>query len=271
MHGNKVQEMLRIYTKAGQQTRKIKRKETRGSIGISSPKWRAQEPESIHYATQSSIGLSSKVTPFGSVSAKLLRLLSDSEALDAPAPMGKLDTLPRPGFRVYRPAMDRGMELRLSNSEDARAGVGVGVGESSEPVSGGGGGLDVPDEAVEATESGDSTAAPLVAGSAGSGAGAEACSAVVGDSLLGGTSRLALVRAGVRERSVGLVTLMGKRVAAEAPLERSRRCLGPGAGLVARLRLTIARWRASIAARRLLSSVLIARGRLEEEIPRALD
>lgn len=79
-------------------------------------------------------------------------------------------------------------------------------------------------------------------------------------SALPGTSRDSRVLA--PRRSVGLAWLgaMGKRVSA-AEL-RSRRCaLGLGAGLDARLRLAIARALSSIARRRLLSSVLIARGR----------
>jgi hypothetical protein len=224
-----------------------------------------EKRQTVASLLQSSIGLSSSVTPLGSLSARLLRLLSNSEA---PAPAGKLEMLPRPGLRVYRAPTDR-TELRLSNSLDVGAGVGVGVGEPSEADSGGGGGLVVREETLGAAEAGDSAEVPLVAVSATWVFTVGASSAVVGDSVLGGTSRLA--RAAARERSCGLVTLMGKRVAAEAPLERSRRCRAPGAGLVARLRLTMARWRASIAARRLLSSVLMARGRLEVEMPSALD
>ena len=64
--------------------------------------------------------------------------------------------------------------------------------------------------------------------------------------------------------AVGLVW-MGKRLSAP-PVERSRRCarpfiVGDGAGLVARDLEAIARFRASMLARRLLSSVLGARGR----------
>lgn len=112
---------------------------------------------------QSSIGLSSSVTPLGSLSARLLRLLSNS---GAPAPAGKLEMLPRPGLRLYREPTTRGMELRLSNSLDVGAGVGVGVGEPSEAVSGGGGGLDVPEETLGAAEAGDSVVVPLVTASA---------------------------------------------------------------------------------------------------------
>lgn len=165
-------------------------------------------------------------------SATLLRLLS----VPAPTaePVGKLDRLPRPGLRVYR-AADRGIELRFSNSEDVGAGVGVGVGEPSEAVSGKGG-LIEPDEALLVGISlGESTPVPFIAvaiSTSSACAFAEGCSAEEGDSL--GTSRL--VRVGAR-RSCGLVTLIGKRVDSEAPLDRSRRCRWRGAGLVARLLL----------------------------------
>lgn len=97
---------------------------------------------------QSSIGLSSRVTRLGSLSATLLRLLSVPIELTE-AFVGKLDKLPRPGLRVYRAPAERGIEPRFSNVL-VGAGVGVGVGEPSEAVSSGGGGLDDSEEAVTA-------------------------------------------------------------------------------------------------------------------------
>lgn len=82
-----------------------------------------------------------------------------------------------------------------------------------------------------------------------------------------GTSRLCL--RGLRSVAVttGLLLLLfvwiGNRVSGP-PVERSRRWLrlpGVGCGLLARLREAMARLRASMLARRLLSSVLMARGR----------
>ena len=123
---------------------------------------------------------------------------------------------------------------------------------------------------LAAIESGDSAEAPLVTVSVIWVFTVGAFSEAVGDPLFVGTSRLG---PRVALRSEGLLTLIGNRPVSDAPLERSRRCLWRAAGLVARLRLTMARWRASIAARRLLSSVLMARGRFEPELlsPRALD
>lgn len=92
-------------------------------------------------------------------------------------------------------------------------------------------------------------------------------SAAVTESRCPGTSRLSLVLLRV---TVGLPTLIGNRPFS-GPLERSRRCFWRGAGLCARLRSTIARCLLSMAARRLLSSVLIARVRPLFEIPCALD
>lgn len=135
------------------------------------------------------------------------------------------------------------MELRLSNSEDVGAGVGVGVGEPSEAVSGKGG-LTEPDEALlSGTSLGESTrAVPFMAVAISTSSAwvlIVGCSAEDGDSL--GTSRLVRTGADGARRSCGLVTLIGKRVDSEAPLDRSRRCRWRGAGLVARLLLAMAR------------------------------
>lgn len=191
---------------------------------------------------QSSMGLSSKVTRFGSVSTTLLRLLSvliePTEAL-----VGKLDRLPKPGLRVYRPPAERGIEPGFSNSLEVGAGVGVGVGESSETVSaGGGGGLDDSDEALALAgiEDGESVEVPLIAASVTRVFTVGGCSPAVGDPLFVGTSRL-LPRVPRRSAGLELPTLIGKRPVSEAPLERSRRCRCRVEGLVARLRLTIAR------------------------------
>lgn len=164
-----------------------------------------------------------------------------------------------------------GIELRFSSSEvvvDKGAGVAVGVGEPSDLATGGG--LAVPMLlALTAPEAGDSLSVPLVAASVTLVFTFGSCSVPVGESLLLGTSKLFLV---MFRRSGGLATLTGNRPASDGPLERSRRCFRGGAGLLARLRSTIARFRASIAARRLLSSVLMARGRLDvDPSPRALD
>lgn len=90
----------------------------------------------------------------------LLRLLL------VPAPLGKLEMLPRPGLRVFL-APVRESEVRFSMSLTAActgAGVGVGVGESSDAVVGGGGGLEVPEElALVVPETGESLGVPLVA------------------------------------------------------------------------------------------------------------
>lgn len=207
----------------------------------------------------------------------LLRLLSVPVLAPTAEPVGKLDKLPRPGLRLDRAPEERDIELRFSNSADVAAGVGVGVGEPSDAVSGRGtgGGLGELEWvlALAAAEAGDSVYVPLVTLLTVSATwvftvGASSDPAWGG--LLAGTSRLV---PRVDLRSEGLLTLIGNRPISEAPLERSRRCRWRLAGLVARLRLTMARWRASIAARRLLSSVLMARGRLELElvIPSALD
>lgn len=183
--------------------------------------------------------------------------------LFVPTDVGKLDTLPRPGLRVNF-KLEREIDVRLSASLVVEvctgAGIGVGVGESSVAAAGGGGGLDVPEVlTLAAAETGESSGVPLVADSAAWMFTFVICSVPVGELLLLGTSRLPLVMVLL---SVGLVTLIGNRLVSDAPLERSRRCLRGGAGLWPRLRSTMARLRASMAARRLLSSVLMARGRL---------
>lgn len=186
---------------------------------------------------------------------------------------GKLDTLPRPGLRVYL-GPERESEARLltasSLEEGTGPGVGVGVAEPSDPCTGGGGGLEVPEVlALAAAETGESLDVPLVTDSAAWMLTFVNCSVPVGDSLLLGTSKLLL---GKDLFSVGLVTFIGNRLVSDAPLERSLRWFRGGAGLWARLRSTIARFRASMAARRLLSSELIARGRLfVRPTPVALD
>ena len=84
--------------------------------------------------------------------------------------------------------------------------------------------------------------------------------------LLPGTSRLC--RRGLRSFVMtGLLVWMGNRVSGP-PLERSRRWPRPGVGwgLLARLREAMARFRASMLARRLLSSVLMARSRPAPEV-----
>ena len=172
------------------------------------------------------MGLSSKVTPLGSLSAMLFRLLA------VPLPPlvteeGKLDTLPRPGLRVYL-TPDRETEARFSVSL-VGAGVGVGVGEPSDAVVAGGGGLELSGVlTLSVAETGESLEVPLVEGSAAWMLTFVSCSVPVGDSLLAGTSRLPLV---VVRLSVGLVTLIGNRLVSDAPLERSRRCFRGGAGL----------------------------------------
>jgi hypothetical protein len=163
--------------------------------------------------------------------------------------MGKLDRLPRPGLRECR-ALERVKEARLSSVSD----VGVCVGESSDRLAGGGL-LDGSEGLMGPVEMGDSVVAPLAAGSVVLMLTLESSSAPVGESLLG-TSKLFRVVGFL----LSLETLIGNRPGS-GPLERSRRCLRGGAGLFARLRSMMARLRASMAARRLLSSVLIARGR----------
>lgn len=64
----------------------------------------------------------------------------------------------------------------------------------------------------------------------------------------------------LRPPALGLPTFIGNRPFS-GPLDRSRACLRAVAGLLSRARFTIARCRASVAARRLLSSVLMVRGR----------
>lgn len=169
------------------------------------------------------MGLSSRVTAFGSLSARLLRLLSVPVAPTA-EPVGKLDRLPRPGLRTLRLPADRGMESRLENSLAVGAGVGVGVGEPSETVVSGGGGLKEPEEALAltGTEPGEPVDVPLVSTSSASGwvLIVGGWLTLLGDSLVG-TSKLA--PRPVARRSAGLVTLIGNRPVSDAPLERSRR------------------------------------------------
>jgi hypothetical protein len=62
-------------------------------------------------------------------------------------------------------------------------------------------------------------------------------------------------------RSVGLVVEMGKRVSGPPELRSRLWVRGDGAGELARERLAMARLRSSMCALRLLSSVLMARGR----------
>lgn len=167
----------------------------------------------------------------------LLRWLSVPE----PVEVGKLERLPRPGLRVYRPPTERGTEARFSNSLEIAAGVGVGVGEPSETVSAGGGGLTERSEplalVLSGREPGDSVGVPFETDSLAATVFTIGCSPVVEEPLIG-TSRLV---PRVVRRSAGLETLIGNRPISEAPLERSRRCARRPEGLVARLRLTMAR------------------------------
>lgn len=81
----------------------------------------------------------------------------------------------------------------------------------------------------------------------------------IGAGVASGTSRD--WRTGLRSEVVAPETLTGNLVLPELPTDRSRRWRGDGAGLVALALLAIARFLSSMFARRLLSSVLIARGR----------
>lgn len=158
----------------------------------------------------------------GSLSAILLRLLSVPTEPVEVVEVGKLEMLPRPGFRVYRAPAERGMEARFSNSLEVGAGVGVGVGEPSDAVSAGRGGLTEPSEplALPGSEAGDSEGVPFDTDSLAAWVFTVGCSAPVGEPLVG-TSKLV---PRVPRRSAGLDTLIGNRPISEAPLERSRRC-----------------------------------------------
>jgi hypothetical protein len=223
---------------------------------------------------QSCIGLSSSVTP-----VILLVESASSDMRDSLLPVPRLTpgTLCRPviGFLENLPPLPgppRESELRFSTSP-APPGSETGLSMGLEGGIGGGGGCCsmLP---LEVTGCSGCTGRGQVE----VGVGVAGLSATGVLSRLPGTSRDWRAAARRSAKDVGLFTppgvATGNLVVSGPPVERSRRWRVVGAGLLARLFSLIAFWRASMAARRLLSSELTARGRgfdgLEAR-PRELD